>query len=1031
MIKTFIARPVFTTMFVMVLVVFGIIAYPGLGMDLYPEIEFPYVNVTVTYTGASPEEMETLVTKPVEDAVSSVSGIKTIASMAREGYSQTNIEFELGVDPRQMASEVREKVAGIRRRLPDNIDEPVVQRYDISSQAILIYTFSSDIRERGEIGKIIEDVVKDELQMIEGVAEAVVIGASPRELQIYVDPRKLEAYGINMQDVLTIVDAENVNTPGGKVKEKGVELTVRTLGKYRNIDDLKAVVVANQNGRLIHLEEVAEVIDSWREERNYSRTNGIPSVGIFVRKQSGTNTVAVSDRVVEAMARLEQNDLPPDIKVSLVRDQSYYIKENVDDVWNAIIFGGFLALFITYLFLRDWRATVVGGSAIPTSIIATFAIMKWQGFTLNNMSLMGLSLAVGILIDDAIVIIENIYRHMQMGKNNFQAAHQATTEISLAILATTFSLLAVFVPIGNMGEIIGQFFKQFGLTVAFSIAFSLLVAFSLTPMLSAHWLKNVEDAEKESNRPQYVQFCLDKFEGAFQKSKDLYIELLRWTLDRPKSIFLIAILSLGFNLFLIPFMGKEFQPTYDSGEFSVSLKAPAGTSIDKMKDLAAPLEKILLDTKGVQTVNLNIGTSRRPVYEGTINIKLVPAHDRDRNMMEIMDELRTQFRNITGLKVAVISGQGAGRGDQRPVQIGLRGSDLEELNRFAAEVAGHLRNVPGATDVDVSSSELEPTVSIRLYPDKAAAVGLSTKALGAFIETAFSGDNPANRFTIGDEDYEILVRLGEQHRQNINNVADLRVPVSGGNYARLGDIAEVKLSSGPTQIDREDRQRQVIVYANAIGTSVGELLDTVSGRIMPEVNMPLGYRYKFIGQGDMLADTFSEVSKALVVAIIMIYMVLAAQFESFSQPIVIMLSLPFSLIGAILGLMMAGQTLNMMSLIGIIMLMGVVTKNAILLVDYANQQRETGMPLRESLIEAGSLRLRPIMMTTLSTVFAMLPIALGVGAGAELRQSMGVAMIGGITTSTFLTLIVVPIGYLMLEGYKERQGQGIAKRHVD
>lgn len=1031
MIKTFIARPVFTTMFVMVLVVFGFIAYPSLGMDLYPEIEFPYVNVTVTYTGASPEEMETLVTKPVEDAVSSVSGIKSIVSMAREGYSQTTIEFELGVDPRQMASEVREKVAGIRRRLPDNIDEPVVQRYDISAQAILIYTFSSDIRERGEIRKIVEDVVKDELQMLEGVAEAAVIGASARELQIYVDPRKLEAYGINMQSVLNLVDAENVNTPGGKVKEEGVELTVRTLGKYRDIDDLKAVVVANQDGRLIHLSDVAAVVDSWGEERTYSRTNGVPSVGILVRKQSGTNTVAVADLVIAAMQELEKNDLPPDIKVSIVRDQSHYIKENVDDVWNAIIFGGFLALLITYMFLRDWRATIVGGMAIPTSIIATFAIMKWQGFTLNNMSLMGLSLAVGILIDDAIVIIENIYRHMQMGKGNFQAAYQATTEISLAILATTFSLLAVFVPIGNMGEIIGQFFKQFGLTVAFSIAFSLLVAFSLTPMLSAHWLKNVEDAEKEAKRPKYLQLALDKFEDLFQKSKNLYIELLSWSLDRPKSIFLIAILSLGFNIFLLPFMGKEFQPTYDSGEFTISLKAPAGTSIDKMKDLSLPIEQSLLDTKGVQTVNLNIGGSRRPVYEGTINVKLHPAQERDRTMMEIMDVLRAQFRDITGLKVAVISGQGGGRSDQRPVQVGLRGSDLEELNKYATQTATILRNVSGATDVDISSSEFEPEVSIRLYPDKAAAVGVDAKTLGDFIETGFSGNNTKNRFTIGDEDYEILVRLDEKYRLNINNVADLRVPVSNGNYARLGDIAEVKLTSGPTQIDREDRQRQVIVYANAIGTSVGELLDVVRERIMPEVNMPLGYRYKFIGQGDMMADAFAEVAKALVIAIIMIYMVLAAQFESFSQPIIIMLSLPFSLIGAILGLMMAGQTLNMMSLIGIIMLMGVVTKNAILLVDYANQQREEGMPLREALIEAGSLRLRPILMTTLSTVFAMLPIALGIGAGAELRQSMGVAMIGGITTSTLLTLVVVPIGYLMLEGYKERHGQTITKRRVD
>jgi HAE1 family hydrophobic/amphiphilic exporter-1 len=1017
-------------MFVLVLVVFGVISYPGLGMDLYPEIDLPYVNVTVIYEGASPEEMETLITKPVEDAVSSVSGIKTISSMAREGYSQTTIEFELGTDPRQAASEVREKVAGIRRRLPENIDEPVVQRFDISSQSILYYTFYSKIRGRGEVRKILEDVVIDELQMLDGVAEAAVVGASPRELQILADPRKLEAYGLNMQNIVNQVDQENINTPGGKVKEAGFELTVRTLGKYRNINDLKAIVVANQDGRLIHLGDVAEVTDSWEEERTYGRTNGVPSVGISVRKQSGTNTVAVADRVMAAMDSIIQNDLPPDFEVAIVRDQSYYIKENVADVWTSILLGGSLAILITYMFLRDFRATVIGGMAIPTSVIATFALMKWQGFTLNNMSLMGLSLAVGILVDDAIVIIENIYRHMQMGKNNFQAAYQATSEISLAILATTFSLLAVFVPIGNMGEIVGQFFKQFGMTVAFSIAFSLIVAFSLTPMLSAHWLKSLEEAQKDAFRFPWLKTFLDKFENLFQKSKGLYLELLNWALERPKSIFMIAIASLLFNLFLTPFMGKEFQPTYDSGEFSISMKAPAGSSLERMLELAEPLEKTLLATAGVKTVHLSIGGSRRPVYEGTIYVKLYPSGERAHTMMEIMDEIREKFRGVAGIKVAVLSNQGGGRGDQRPVQIGLRGSDLEELNRYANQAASILRELPGATDVDISSSEMEPEVTIRLDPDKAAAVGINSYSLGRLIETAFSGRTTINRFTVGDEDYNIRVRLADRYRLNINDVADIRAP-AGSNFVRLGDVAEVILSSGPTQIDREDRQRQVIVYANAVGISPGEILDKVRDQIMPEVNMPLGYRYKFIGQGDMMATAFDEITKALVIAVIMVYMVLAAQFESFSQPVIIMLSLPFSIIGAILGLMMAGQTINMMSLIGVIMLMGVVTKNAILLVDYANLQREEGMSIKAALIEAGSLRLRPIMMTTLSTVLAMLPIAFGMGEGAELRQSMGVAMVGGITTSTLLTLVVVPIGYLMLESYKERRGHAVAKRRID
>lgn len=1018
MIRTFITRPVFTTMFILVLVVFGTIAYPSLGMDLYPEIEYPYVSVSVTYKGASPEEMETLITKPIEDAVSSVSGIKTISSMAREGYSQTVIEFELGNDPKFAANEVREKVAGVKKRLPDNADEPIVQRFDISSRPILIYTFSSSLRSPGEVRKIIEDVVKDELQMLDGVAEVSVLGASKRELQILVDPKKLAAYGLNMQNILNSIDTENINTPGGKIEESGNEITVRTTGKYRNIEDLKAVIVDNQAGRLIKLNDVADVIDDWSESRTYSRTNGVSSVGIYIRKQSGTNTVRVSDNVVKAMERIQREELPPDIVSSVVLEQSQYIKENIKDVWGAILIGGSLAILITYMFLRDFRATIIGSIAIPTSIISTFFLMKWQGFTLNNMSLMGLSLVVGILIDDAIIIIENIYRHMQEGKNPFQAASDATKEISLAILAATFSLLAVFVPIGNMEKVVGQFFKQFGLTVAFSITFSLIVAFTLTPMLSAHWLK--KDGKTKFKRPVLVEKALNKFEILFENIKELYLEVLSWALKKPKKIIVIALLSLSINALLLPFIGKEYQPTYDSGEFSVSIKAPAGTAISKMKDLAEPLEQMLLEMPEVKTVNLNIGGSRRPVYEGTLNIRLYPADERSRTMNEVMDEVRGKFRKVAGLKVAVLNNQSGGRGDQRPIQFALRGSDLDELNYNANRAAIMLRNIPGAADVDISSSEFEPEITIRLNPDKGASVGINANSLGKFIETAFSGNTTKNRFTVGDEDYEILVRVDEQYRTNINDVADIPVPTAWGNFARLGDIADVRFSSSPTQIDREDRQRQVIVYANTVGISQGELQEAIVEQVVPELYLPLGYKYKFVGRGSMMDEAFSEVSKALFIAVIMIYMVLAAQFESFVQPFIIMLSLPFSLIGVVLGLLITGQTLNMMSLIGIIMLMGVVTKNAILIVDYTNQQRKEGKSLQEALIIAGTLRLRPILMTTFGTVLAMIPIALGIGAGAELRQSMGVVMVGGILTSTLLSLIIVPIGYLLLEGYKEK-----------
>lgn len=828
MIGTFIRRPVFTTMFVLLLVVFGIKSYPNLGVDLYPDVELPLVSVTVTYTGASPEEMETLITRPIEDRVSQVAGIKTLSSTVREGYSQTTLEFELGVDPREMASEVREKVASVRRRLPDDIDEPVVQRFDISSQSIAAFTFASDSRSREETRKIVEDVVKEELQRVEGVSEVSVVGASLRAIKLIADPEKLNSYNISFQTILDKVNSENINTPGGKARYNDMEITVRTLGKYKNIDDIKNIVIANQDGRPIQLSDVVKVVDSWEDEDTYSRSNKVPSVMVLVRKQSKTNTVDVVDGV---NASMEQNKHP---------------------------------------------------------------------------------------------------------------------------------------------------------------------------------------------RPKVVQICLDKFEAGFQVICRMYDELMVFAFQHPWKIVLISVASLIFNLFLLPFIGTEYQPTYDSGEFSVSVKAPAGTSIERMKELTLPLEEEILQMPEVRIAAMRLGGSRVPINEGNIDVKLIPSSDRDRSMIDIMDELRRKFGNVEELKVAVVSNQGGGRGDSRPVQVGLRGSDLELLTTYAQDLAERIRQVPGSTDVDISSSEEEPEIIVKVDPLRASAMGLDSTSVGKVVEMAFLGKSTSNSFTIGDNDYDIIVQLDAAHRRDINDVANLRVSNTEGKFVRLGDVADVYFSSGPTRIDREDRQRQIVVYANTVGITPGDLIQKIQTEMIPDMNMQVGYRYKMIGQADTMAKAFSEIAKAVILAIIMIYMVLAAEFESFMQPLVIMMSLPFAIIGAVLGLMVAGQTANMMSLIGFTMLLGLVTKNAILLVDYANQARAKGMPLREALREACALRIRPIFMTTLSTILGMLPIALGLGAGAELRQSMGVVLVGGLTTSTLLTLVVVPLLYLLSEEWKEK-----------
>lgn len=1020
MIATFIKRPVFTTMFILLLVVFGIRCYPEIGVDLNPDVDLPIVSVRVTYDGASPQEMETLVTKPIENRVSQVSGIKTLSSTVLEGYSETVLEFNIGVDPQVKASEVREKVSSVRKSLPDDIDEPVTQTVDLNSRPIVAYTFSSASRSRGEIRRIIEDNIKDELQMVEGVSEVNVLGASQRAIRIVLKPEKLAEYGIAYQTIKNKINANNYNTPGGKARSNAMEITVRTVGKYNTIDDIKQVVVANDNGRPVYIGEVADVLDDWEDEDTFASANGEPCVMTFVRKQSKTNTVDVTDNINARMEELKQSNLPPDITVSKVRDQSSYIRDNIADVWNAIIFGGFLALLITYLFLRNFRATVIGGLCIPTSIIATFFIMKVMDFTLNNMSLMALSLAVGILIDDAIVVIENIFRHIELGQTPFHAAREATEELTLAILATSLSLMAVFVPIGNMGETIGQYFKQFGLTVAFAVAFSTIVAFSLTPMVSAYWIKAEDEAAASRGRTHFVQRALDKFEAGFQSVREMYNSLMQWALVRPKKIVAAGVVSLLLNLLLLPFVGTEFQPTYDSGEFSVNVKAPIGTSLKKTVELATPLQQYISGLPEVDIVALNIGNGRNPVNQGSLDVRLKPSDKRKRSMQQIMDELRAQFRNVEGLKVTVVSNQGGGRGDSRPVQVGLRGSNIKELKSYALQLAEMLRQTPGATDVDISDSEEQPEIVVKLDHAKASELGLDATEVGKVVEMAIMGKSTANSYTIGDNDYDIILQLEQGQRADINDVQNLRVSSSDGRFIRLGDIATIKYGSGPTRIEREDKQRQIVVYANTVGVSPGDLIAKVKSEYIPELNMPSGYNYKMIGQADNMARSFKEVYKAVILAIVVVYMVLAAQFESFSQPLIIMASLPFAVIGAVLGLLVAGQTANMMSMIGFTMLLGLVTKNAILLIDYANQQREKGLDIRSAVLEACSLRLRPILMTTLSTILGMLPIALGIGEGAELRQSMGVVLIGGLTTSTLLTLVVVPLIYLLFEEWKAK-----------
>lgn len=1019
-IHTFITKPVFTTMFVLTLVVFGIRCYPELGLDLNPDVDIPIVSVRVTYDGASPEEMETLIAKPIENRVSQVSGVVNLKSTILEGFSETVLEFPQGVDPQQKAAEVREKVATVRKRLPDDIDEPTTNTVDLSSRPIMGLSFSSESRSRTEIRRFIEDYLSDEMQMVNGVAEVNVIGASKRVIRIVCKPERMAEYNVSFEDLYELVNEDNYNTPGGKIKTKETEITVRTMGKFNSIDDVKSMVVRNIDGRVIHVTDVCDVVDGWEDEETYAEINKRGGVMVIVRKQSRTNTVAVADALMERMAELKERVIPHDIQYRVVFDQSPYIRENVDDVWNTIIFGGFLALFITYMFLGNLRATIVGGLCIPTSVISTFFLMKIMGFTLNNMSLMALSLAVGMLIDDAIVLIENVFRHMEKGEKPLLASENATTELALAIMATSLVLLAVFVPIGSMGEMVGEYFKQFGLTVAFAVAFSTMTAYTLTPMVAAHWLDE-NSAKQEQGRNKYVELALKKFNSGFEKIRAFYDELIDIALTNPWKVVIVGVISMVVNFGLIPFVGVENQPTYDSGQFSINYKSPIGTSLQKTVELARNIEDKVLAHKEVDICSLYIGGTRNPVNNGNMYVTLYPRSERNKSMMTLMDELRAELRDEEGLQISVLSNQGLRRG--KPVQCGLRGNDYKLLREYALQLADLVRKVPGATDVDISDSDQEPEIKIKIDHARAAVYGLNASDIGTEVEIGFMGKTTPNSYTIGNNDYDVLLQMAPEQRISIEDVKNFRISSEHGVFVRLGDIADVILDSGPTRIEREDKQRQVVVYANTVGISAGELINIIEKKLIRQLNMPTGYTYKMIGEAQDMAKMFNEVAKALILAVVCVYMVLAAEFESYIQPLIIMVSLPFSIIGGIVGLLVSGQTANMMSMIGLTMLLGLASKNAILLIDYANQRREQGLTIKEAILEACSTRLRPIFMTTFSTILAMLPVAFGLGAGAELRQSMGVVIVGGLFSSTMLTLLVIPVIYVIVEEWQEKRNK--------
>ncbi len=1009
-----IERPVFATMMIFSLVVLGLFSYFKLNIDQFPDVDFPYVTATTVLPGAGPEQIETDVTKKIEDAVNTIGGIDHIQSISQENVSIVIIQFKLEVDGKAAAQEVREKIAAIRADLPAEIEDPVIQRLDPASQPIYTVSVTGNRPEK-ELTTFTKDVIRKRLENVPGVGRVDLVGGAEREIAIQVDAVRMQAYNLSIQDIVQAVAAANVEVPAGNLIQGQQQLLLRTMGKYTDVDEFAKVIVAAPGGKIVYLSEVATVVDGVKERTSLSRVNGQTAAVLNILKQSGSNTVRVAEAISRQIETI-QKEIPADVQLTVVRDNSTFIRDSVRDVIFDILYGGLLAVVVVFLFLANMRPTLISAIALPTSIIASFIIMFALNFTLNTISLLALSLAVGLLIDDAIVVIENIYRHMQKGASAMEAAKAATSEIGLAVMATTFTIVAVFIPVAFMPGLAGRFFYQFGITVSASVLVSLFVAFTLTPMLSSRWLK--EEDEELTDEGSLLRRSLFWFNHLFQILSDKYKKAIVWSLRHRKTVVFFAIGIFFFSFFLIRFLGTAFMPSSDQGYFTITVNAAPGSSLQQTSKICAKAEEVVRAQPEVTMVLTTIGAGSDPVTKATIFTKLLPKTEREKGVELLMAELRDKLQSIPGANISFQVSMGMG-GNQKPIIMSVRGEDMAVLKKLADQVEKIVRTTPGAVDVENSLETSKPEVRIRIDRDKASDLGISVAQIATSARAMVDG-YVASKYQEGEEQFDIRVRLNQVDRTSFENVGDLTVKSNKdiGNGQRLlvpfRYVAEIQQGSGPSKINRFDRQREIRIDANSYGRTMGQVLSAVQKKTQ-KLDKPAGYTIGVVGQGQMQADTFANMILALALAVVFVYIVLAAQFESFIHPFSIMLSLPMSLIGAVIALLIWGSSLSMMSMIGIIMLMGLVTKNGILLVDFANVLRRQGVNRAEALVQAGAIRLRPILMTTFAMVFGMIPVAFALGEGSEFRSPMGQAVIGGLITSTLLTLFIVPVVYSILD----------------
>ncbi len=1012
---TSIKKPVFATMVILGLVLLGVISYPRIGVDLFPKVDFPIVNISTKLKGANAEIMDIDVTDKVEATVNTINGVKTITSSSTEGRSQVIVEFVLERDIDLAVQDVREKISTIRGSLPRDIEEPVIEKVDPDANPILWIALSGDKTIR-ELSTYADEVLREQLQKINGVGAVRIAGLQLREVIIWLDSDKLSAYGITAHDILGKLQSENIELPGGRIEGETTEYSIKIKGEFANVPDFNNLVIAYQNGAPVRLRDIGRVEDGMQEKRSITRFNRIPAVGFGIQKQSGTNTVEVIERIKKELAGIEKS-LPPGMNIGISFDQSTFIKRSISEVQHHLIYGGFFATIAVLFFLRSIRITIFSALAIPTSIISTFAIMNLFGFTFNNMTMLALSLSVGILIDDAIIVIENIHRHIERGMTPKEAASFATSEIGLAVSATTLAIIVIFLPVAFMKGIIGRFFFQFSMTVVFAVAVSLFVSFTLTPMLASRFLKSNHSSGGTARQPGRLSSSL---ESGYKRVESWYRKLLGIALNHRAIVVISAAVIFIISMYLVKFIGKEFLPSEDQSRFIVRLEASKDYSVDEIENLFKGAEEFVISIPEVKTVFYGQGTFGE-TNKGSMFVGLKPKAERTRSQQEIMAEIRNRLRQIPGLKGFAEDVSLVGGGQRMvPIQYTIKGRDLTGLQEYSKSIVAEFSKLPGIVDVDSSLEIGKPELRVHIDRDKAADLGVNIASIAETINLLVSGEVETTKYR--DEArgrrYNVKMKLNPDDRDNPDDIKRLYTRSNDGRLVELSNIVTVQPAGGPGIINRVDRQRAITLFANLEGKPLGDAmteLNAISAKILPS-----DYSTAYKGMAEMMGESFGYLMFALVLGIVLAYMVLASQYESFIHPITVLLSMPFSFIGAFLAILITGKTLNIFTFIGLILLMGLVKKNAILLVDYTNTLRARGMERKEAILTAGPVRLRPILMTTFAMVLGMMPIAIGIGEGAETRSPMAIATIGGLITSLFLTLVVVPVVYDLFDEIQSR-----------